>query len=41
MPATQIEFHDRHKALYGIVDGGHREQSIGMRHETVVSESIS
>ncbi len=40
VPATQVELDNRHKAFHRIINLRHWQQSIRMRHETVVRESV-
>lgn len=39
MPAAKVEFNNRQKALDGILNFGHREESFWVRHETAYDES--
>lgn len=34
VPPTQIELDNRHEPLDGVINIGHRKESLGMRHET-------
>lgn len=35
MPAAQIESDNGDEAFYGVIDGGHGEESLGVSHEAM------
>jgi hypothetical protein len=40
MPSTEVELDHRHESLDRVVNFGHREQSLRMRHETTFGQHM-
>lgn len=41
MPPTQVEPDNGHEALERVIDGGHRKEGFGVRHEATGTVSLS